>query len=84
PRGHEVGLAWPRGGSGAVTRWIRRGHEVDPARPRDREPPATRDGSSAGGTILDRLAMHAIRIDITGPSYRQHIATLRAERAPKT
>jgi DNA replication protein DnaC len=34
--------------------------------------------------ILDRLAMHAIRIDITGPSYRQHIATLRAERAPKT
>lgn len=28
--------------------------------------------------ILDRLAMHAIRIDIDGPSYRQHIATTRA------
>jgi DNA replication protein DnaC len=33
--------------------------------------------------ILDRLAMHAIRIDITGPSWRQHIARTRAaERAP--
>jgi len=32
--------------------------------------------------ILDRLAMHAIRIDIDGPSYRQHIAETRAsERA---
>ena len=30
--------------------------------------------------ILDRLAMHAIRIDIDGPSYRQHIAK---ERTPK-
>jgi DNA replication protein DnaC len=28
--------------------------------------------------ILDRLAMHAIRIDIDGPSYRQHVATKRA------
>ena len=28
--------------------------------------------------ILDRLAMHAIRIDIAGPSYRQHIAGRRA------
>jgi DNA replication protein DnaC len=28
--------------------------------------------------ILDRLAMHAIRIDIDGPSYRQHIAEIRA------
>ena len=28
--------------------------------------------------ILDRLAMHAIRIDIDGPSYRQHIAESRA------
>ena len=28
--------------------------------------------------ILDRLAMHAIRIDIDGPSYRQHIAKERA------
>ncbi len=33
--------------------------------------------------ILDRLAMHAIRIDIDGPSYRQHVAELRAnERGP--
>lgn len=28
--------------------------------------------------ILDRLAMHAIRIDIAGPSYRQHVAHERA------
>lgn len=28
--------------------------------------------------ILDRLAMHAIRIDIDGPSYRQHVAKTRA------
>lgn len=35
--------------------------------------------------ILDRLAMHAIRIDINGPSYRQHIAKMRgAEPAPAT
>lgn len=33
--------------------------------------------------ILDRLAMHAIRIDIDGPSWRQHVAQSRAaERAP--
>ena len=33
--------------------------------------------------ILDRLAMHAIRIDIIGPSYRQHVAKTRAaERTP--
>ena len=33
--------------------------------------------------ILDRIAMHAIRIDIDGPSYRQHVAKSRAaERAP--
>lgn len=30
--------------------------------------------------ILDRLAMHALRIDIDGPSYRQHIANQRASR----
>jgi DNA replication protein DnaC len=28
--------------------------------------------------ILDRLAMHAIRIDIDGPSFRQHVAKTRA------
>lgn len=35
--------------------------------------------------ILDRLAMHAIRIDVDGPSYRQHVAKTRAaQRAAKT
>lgn len=34
--------------------------------------------------ILDRLAMHALRIDIDGPSYRKHVADVRAaERAGK-
>jgi len=32
--------------------------------------------------ILDRLAMHAIRIDINGPSFRQHVAEERAGKAP--
>ncbi|MBK7536977.1 MAG: ATP-binding protein [Myxococcales bacterium] len=33
--------------------------------------------------ILDRLAMHAIRIDIDGPSWRQHVAKTRAiDRGP--
>lgn len=30
--------------------------------------------------ILNRLAMHAIRIDIDGPSYRQHVAKERAHK----
>jgi DNA replication protein DnaC len=30
--------------------------------------------------ILDRLAMHAIRIDIDGPSYRQRVANERADK----
>jgi DNA replication protein DnaC len=30
--------------------------------------------------ILDRIAEHAIRIDIDGPSYRQHLAKARADR----
>jgi DNA replication protein DnaC len=35
--------------------------------------------------ILDRLAMHAIRIDIPGPSWRQHVAKTRAtDRAAAT
>ena len=35
--------------------------------------------------ILDRLAMHALRIDIDGPSYRQHVARERAaDRSAKT
>lgn len=34
--------------------------------------------------ILDRLAMHAIRINVTGPSWRQHVAKTRAERAAST
>jgi hypothetical protein len=37
-------------------------------------------GAAVSLMILDRLAMHAIRIDITGPSYRQHVAKSRAER----
>jgi DNA replication protein DnaC len=34
--------------------------------------------------ILDRLAMHAIRVDIDGPSYRQHLAELRAGKRAAT
>lgn len=33
--------------------------------------------------ILDRLAMHGIRIDIDGPSYRQHVGAERAEKLGK-
>lgn len=36
--------------------------------------------STLTAAILDRLAMHAIRIDIDGPSYRQHVAKERANR----
>lgn len=32
--------------------------------------------------ILDRLAMNSIRIDIDGPSYRQHLARKRASNQP--
>jgi DNA replication protein DnaC len=32
--------------------------------------------------ILDRLAMNAIRVDIDGPSYRQHVADLRTKNRP--
>jgi DNA replication protein DnaC len=32
--------------------------------------------------ILDRLAMNALRVDIDGPSYRQHVADLRAKKLP--
>lgn len=31
--------------------------------------------------VLDRLAMTSVRLDIDGPSYRQHLANLRAEQA---
>jgi len=34
--------------------------------------------ATVAAAILDRLAMHAIRIDIDGPSYRQHVAEERA------
>jgi DNA replication protein DnaC len=37
---------------------------------------------TVAAAILDRLAMHAIRIDIDGPSYRQHVANVRAGRMP--
>ena len=36
---------------------------------------------TVAAAILDRLAMHAIRIDIDGPSYRQHVAAERAAKA---
>ena len=39
--------------------------------------------ATVAAAILDRLAMHAIRIDIDGPSYRQHVATERAGRSPQ-
>ncbi len=38
---------------------------------------------TVAAAILDRLAMHAIRINIDGPSYRQHVAAARAGRSPK-
>src|SRR5579872_4064897 len=31
--------------------------------------------ATIAAAILDRLAMHAIRIDIDGPSFRQHVAS---------
>jgi DNA replication protein DnaC len=34
--------------------------------------------ATLASAILDRVAMHAIHIDIDGPSYRQHVATQRA------
>ncbi len=37
---------------------------------------------TVAAAILDRLAMHAIRIDISGPSYRQHVAAARNPKAP--
>jgi DNA replication protein DnaC len=36
--------------------------------------------ATLAAAILDRLAMNAIRIDVDGPSYRQHHARQRAER----
>jgi DNA replication protein DnaC len=38
--------------------------------------------NTVAAAILDRLAMHAVRIDIDGPSYRQHLATRRAGTPP--
>jgi DNA replication protein DnaC len=38
--------------------------------------------ATVAAAILDRMAMHAIRIDIDGPSYRQHVAAERAGKAP--
>jgi DNA replication protein DnaC len=38
--------------------------------------------ATIAAAILDRLAMHAIRIDIDGPSYRQHVASGRAAKTP--
>lgn len=35
--------------------------------------------ATVAGAILDRLAMHGIRLDINGPSYRKHLADERAK-----
>ena len=35
--------------------------------------------ATLAAAILDRLVMRAIRIDIDGPSYRQHVAKDRAK-----
>ena len=35
--------------------------------------------ATVSAAILDRLAMHGIRVDINGPSYRQHLANERAK-----
>jgi DNA replication protein DnaC len=35
--------------------------------------------TTIAAAILDRLAMRALRLDIDGPSYRQHLATQRAK-----
>jgi hypothetical protein len=40
-------------------------------------------GTYGCGQFVDR-AMHAIRIDIDGPSYRQHVAAERAGQRPAT
>jgi DNA replication protein DnaC len=40
--------------------------------------------ATVAAAILDRLAMHAIRIDIDGPSYRQHVAAERSGHRPAT
>jgi DNA replication protein DnaC len=40
--------------------------------------------STLTAAILDRLAMHAVRIHVDGPSYRQHLAKGRAARAATT
>ncbi len=37
--------------------------------------------STVAAAILDRLAMRAVRVDIDGPSYRQHVAHERARAA---
>ena len=34
--------------------------------------------ATLASAILDRVAMRAIRVDIDGPSYRQHVAKSRA------
>ena len=36
--------------------------------------------ATLAAAILDRLVMRAVRIDIDGPSYRQHLARQRAKK----
>ena len=40
--------------------------------------------ATLAGSVLDRLAETSIRIDIDGPSYRQHLAHQRAEKQGRT
>ena len=40
--------------------------------------------ATVAAAILDRLAMHAIRVDFDGPSYRQHVAAERAKKSKTT
>ena len=40
--------------------------------------------ATVAAAILDRLAMHAILVDIDGPSYRQHVAQERAAKRGAT
>ena len=39
--------------------------------------------ATLAAAVLDRLVMHALRIDIDGPSYRQHVANDRAGKGAK-
>jgi len=81
----------PRAGREARGRADGGAHALQPARPSAHargdchhvEPQAQRLGPLLGdptvaAAILDRLAMRALRLDIDGPSFRQHVGQERA------